>query len=57
MDEKIERIMADLITTKSQISNTLDHNYWSERESIIKNLNNAISGLRWIEILREEKGV
>ena len=55
MDEKIEKIIADLENIKSEIINTLDYNYWSERESAVFNINRALSDLRWIEIFREEK--
>ena len=55
MDEKIEKIIADLENIKSEIDNTLDYNYWSERESAVFNINRALSDLRWIEIFREER--
>jgi 6-pyruvoyl-tetrahydropterin synthase len=54
MNEKIEKIIADLESIKSEIINTIDHNYLSERESAVKGLNNSLSALSWIEIFTEE---
>ena len=54
MDEKIEKIIADLANIKSEIDN-LNGDYWGERESAVFNINRALSDLRWIEIFREEK--
>ena len=54
MDEKIEKIIADLENIKSEIDN-LNGDYWGERESAVFNINRALSDLRWIEIFREER--
>lgn len=54
MDEKIEKIIADLESIKSEVVNYND-DYWSERESAVFNINRALSDLRWIEIFREER--
>ena len=54
MDEKIEKIIADLENIKSEIDN-FHGDYWGERESAVFNINRALSDLRWIEIFREER--
>ena len=54
MDEKIEKIIADLENIKSEIDN-FNGDYWGERESAVFNINRALSDLRWIEIFREER--
>jgi hypothetical protein len=53
MDEKIEKIIADLESIKGELASTLDHNYRGERRSAIKNLDGAISDLRWVEVSKQ----
>ena len=53
MDEKIEKLIAELENIKGEIESTLDHNYRGERSNAIKNLNGAISDLRWVEVAKQ----
>jgi hypothetical protein len=53
MNEKIEKLIAELENIKGEIESTLDHNYRGERRNAIRNLNGAISDLRWVEVAKQ----